>query len=184
MPFIWDYDVNKLKKSEQGRLLLLERQINYGIYPSDKEKIDLDDGVKAGSEFKMLLVIENLFDRDYDNDYSTLDDITLEIKPEEKDLIKGDFNESYDLDSLDARDKLTQEISFVISEDIDAGEYTVEITITAQDGKEVDYEITRELTIKVERTNDDVRIIKVEVNPATVSCENKILIPITIKNLF
>jgi len=151
-------------------------------FTSVEEKIDLDDGVKAGSEFKMTLIIENLFDRDYDNDYSTLDDITLKIKPEEKDLIKGDFNESYDLDSLDARDKLTQEINFVISEDIDAGEYTLDITLTAQDGKEIDYEINRELTIKVERTNDDVRIIKAEVNPVTVGCENKILIPITIKN--
>ncbi len=151
-------------------------------FSSSEEKIDLDDGVKAGSEFKLSLIIENLFDRDYDNDYSTLDDITLEIKPEEKDLIKGNFNESYDLDSLDARDKITQDLNFVISEDIDAGEYTLEITLTAQDGKEVDYEVTRELTIKVERTNDDVRIIKAEVNPTTVSCENKILIPITIKN--
>ncbi|KKR22941.1 MAG: hypothetical protein UT54_C0059G0006 [Candidatus Daviesbacteria bacterium GW2011_GWB1_39_5] len=43
MPFIWDYDVNKLKKSKQGRLLILERQINYGIYPSDKEKINLNE---------------------------------------------------------------------------------------------------------------------------------------------
>lgn len=43
MPFIWDYDINKLKKTKSGRLLILERQINYGIYPSDKEKIDLKE---------------------------------------------------------------------------------------------------------------------------------------------
>ena len=41
MVLVWDYDVKKLKKSKRGRLLLLERQIDYGVYPSDKEKIDL-----------------------------------------------------------------------------------------------------------------------------------------------
>lgn len=39
MPFIWDYDINKLKKTKSGRLLILERQINYG--PDKDEKIDL-----------------------------------------------------------------------------------------------------------------------------------------------
>lgn len=40
---VWDYDINVLKKSKRGRLLLLERQINYGVYLGDKEKIKLKD---------------------------------------------------------------------------------------------------------------------------------------------
>jgi len=43
MAHVWDYDIKELKKSEYGRRLLLERQINYGVYPSDKEKIKLLD---------------------------------------------------------------------------------------------------------------------------------------------
>lgn len=43
MAHVWDYDIKELKKSKRGRLLLLERQINYGVYPSDKEKIKLSD---------------------------------------------------------------------------------------------------------------------------------------------
>ena len=43
MVFIWDYDINELKKSEQGRILILERMINYGVYRSDTEKIPLQD---------------------------------------------------------------------------------------------------------------------------------------------
>lgn len=40
MPYVWDYDPKELKKTEKGRILLLERLINYG--PSKKgEKIDL-----------------------------------------------------------------------------------------------------------------------------------------------
>lgn len=53
MPFIWDYDINKLKKTKSGRLLILERQINYGIYPSDKEKIDLKEVKKHWNELNL-----------------------------------------------------------------------------------------------------------------------------------
>ena len=41
MTLVWDYDVKELKKSKKGRLLLLERQINYGI--DGYEKIDLNE---------------------------------------------------------------------------------------------------------------------------------------------
>ena len=43
MANIWDYDIKQLKRSKTGQLLILERQINYGIYTSDKEKISLRD---------------------------------------------------------------------------------------------------------------------------------------------
>lgn len=38
---VWDYDVNELKKTESGRRLILERQINYGVYLHDRKKIKL-----------------------------------------------------------------------------------------------------------------------------------------------
>lgn len=40
---LWDYDERELKKTEEGRILILERKINYGVYPSSKEKIKLAD---------------------------------------------------------------------------------------------------------------------------------------------
>lgn len=43
MPFIWDYDIRELKKTPSGRLLILERMINYGIYESDKARISLSE---------------------------------------------------------------------------------------------------------------------------------------------
>lgn len=39
MAMVWDYDINELKKTESGRLLILERMINYG--PDEGEKISL-----------------------------------------------------------------------------------------------------------------------------------------------
>ena len=41
MAHIWDYDVKKLKKTKQGRLLILERLINYGVYLKDRTRINL-----------------------------------------------------------------------------------------------------------------------------------------------
>ncbi len=39
MVLIWDYNVKDLKKSQSGRLKILERMINYG--PDKGEKINL-----------------------------------------------------------------------------------------------------------------------------------------------
>lgn len=41
MVFIWDYDIEELKKTESGRIKILERMINYG--PDKGEKIKLSD---------------------------------------------------------------------------------------------------------------------------------------------
>ncbi len=38
---IWDYDIEELKKTEAGRLLILERLINFG--PEEGEKIPLKE---------------------------------------------------------------------------------------------------------------------------------------------
>lgn len=41
MPLIWDYDIKELKKTKEGKKLILERQINYGVF--GKEKINLKE---------------------------------------------------------------------------------------------------------------------------------------------
>lgn len=41
MALIWDYDIKELKKTKSGRLLILERMINYG--PTKGEKISLSE---------------------------------------------------------------------------------------------------------------------------------------------
>lgn len=61
MTFIWDYDRKELEKSEKGRLLILERQINYGIYLSDKVKIKLSDVKKHWNELNLEPARRRLF---------------------------------------------------------------------------------------------------------------------------
>ena len=50
MPFIWDYDIKELRKTESGRLLILERMINFG--PDKGEKISLKEVKKHWDELK------------------------------------------------------------------------------------------------------------------------------------
>ena len=61
MPFIWDYDINELKKTKSGRLLILERMINYGIYESDKEKISLSEVRKNWDQLNIEPARKKLF---------------------------------------------------------------------------------------------------------------------------
>lgn len=58
----WDYDLNKLKKSKWGKLLLLERQINYGMYISDKDKIKLSEVKKNWNKLNLEPKRKRLFE--------------------------------------------------------------------------------------------------------------------------
>lgn len=65
---LWDYNEDELKKSEKGRILLLERKINFGFYLSDKVKIKISEVKKYWNKLNLdpsrrrlfkLLVWEN-----------------------------------------------------------------------------------------------------------------------------
>lgn len=50
--YLWDYDYNELKKTEQGRIKILERKINYE--PGKGEKINLADVKKYWDKLKLF----------------------------------------------------------------------------------------------------------------------------------
>jgi len=52
MKSVWDYDVSDLKKSEKGRILILERQINYG--PEKGQKILLSEVRKYWKDLNLI----------------------------------------------------------------------------------------------------------------------------------
>jgi hypothetical protein len=54
MANIWDYDEKELKKTKSGKLLILERQINYGFARGDKEKIDLNEVKKNWDKLNLF----------------------------------------------------------------------------------------------------------------------------------
>ena len=52
MVLIWDYNIKDLAKSERGRILILERMINYG--PDKGEKIKLSDVKKYWNRLNLF----------------------------------------------------------------------------------------------------------------------------------
>lgn len=57
---MWDYDVKELKKTEEGRIKILERMINYG--PDKGEKIKLADVKKYWNKLNLFRYQKQLFE--------------------------------------------------------------------------------------------------------------------------
>ena len=58
--YLWDYDINELKKTEQGRIKILERMINYG--PGEGKKIPLDLVKKYWNRLELNYLARRLFE--------------------------------------------------------------------------------------------------------------------------
>lgn len=57
--FLWDYDRKTLEKTASGRLLILERLINYG---PGEEKIKLSEVKKNWDKLQLLPTRKRLFE--------------------------------------------------------------------------------------------------------------------------
>lgn len=57
--FLWDYDLKTLQKSSKGRLLILERMINYG---PGKEKIKRAEVKKYWHQLHLLPLRKRLLE--------------------------------------------------------------------------------------------------------------------------
>lgn len=57
--YLWDYDIKELKKTEEGRIKILERMINYG---PGKEKIPLSQVKKYWKKLNLRPEAKKLFE--------------------------------------------------------------------------------------------------------------------------
>jgi len=60
MKALWDYDRKELEKTEEGRILILERMINYG--PDEGEKIKLADVKKYWGKLHLFSLQKHLLE--------------------------------------------------------------------------------------------------------------------------
>ena len=60
MHYLWDYDRKTLEKSENGRIFILERMINYG--PGKREKISLALVKKYWDRLNLFTLQKRLFE--------------------------------------------------------------------------------------------------------------------------
>ncbi|KKR32067.1 MAG: hypothetical protein UT63_C0053G0018 [Candidatus Gottesmanbacteria bacterium GW2011_GWC2_39_8] len=59
MVYMWDYDIEELKKTEKGKIFILERMINYG---PGKEKIKLSLVKKYWNKLNLNNLARKLFE--------------------------------------------------------------------------------------------------------------------------
>lgn len=62
MSYLWDYSLNKLKKTSSGKVLVLERMINLGLAPKSKNKISLSEVKENWSKLKLTPTKKRLFE--------------------------------------------------------------------------------------------------------------------------
>jgi len=67
MQQVWDYDKKELEKTEKGKILILERKINYG---PGKEKIKLSEVKKYWNKLHLFHLQKRLFEILIWNKYS------------------------------------------------------------------------------------------------------------------
>jgi len=60
MHYLWDYDEEELKKTENGRIFILERKINYG--PGEGKKIKLAEVEKYWDRLDLYPLQKRLFE--------------------------------------------------------------------------------------------------------------------------
>lgn len=173
---------------------LIEVSVDYIDTDDDSQDDDFDENdlemvlggdVLVGTEMTIYFEIKNLFNDNYKNSYSELEKIKLEIDPSDKDLFTEDFDEKYDFDDLDADHKDDLSINFMIDDDAETQEYSFDITLKAEDGKNVDHEIIkRTLTFDVERKSDDLKITKAELSPSSINaCDTSFSLDLELQNL-
>ncbi len=182
-----------LNQDTASMLQLKELEIRYVNYRGDTQKeefknqdtatFNLGDEVKPYTPVTMTFYLRNLFDNDFKADGS-LDEIEISLDSDDDDLFETPLEDKYlPESSLEAGKNLEFTIPFMISKDVDADIYTLELTITAEDGQGIEYSIEKELVLEIELDDDDVRIVKAEILPAAVTiCDAEFNLDVELRN--
>lgn len=185
-------DSTNLIQNTKSMLALTELEAKYtskkeGLeqedFDGDDNDYKLDKDVRVASEVILTFKMRNLFDKDYEADYSEIEDIKLTITTDDDNLFADDFEEEYELTDLEANKKEEFTVSFEVSNEATSGEYLLEIVLEGEDGKIAEYKIEKELTLEVGRVRDDVRIVTAEITPQNISiCTQEFFLELELEN--
>ena len=159
-----------------------EGEAQSDTFDSDDTTFELENEVKPGTEISLSLQVKNLLDNDYDQ--STFEDVQLTIEASNDDILPDNFEDEYTLNELDGGQSDTFDLNFTLNTDADARDYTLDLTLEAEDGEGAVHTVERELKIQLKRESNDVRIIKADISPATITaCDASFSMQVELKNL-
>ncbi len=139
----------------------------------EKESADESGGtidVLPDSKLSMKIEITNTYDDDIEGEDIEIEDVEVEVIIE--DIDDGDDMDetSDDADINPGRDK-TFNVDFEIPLKIDHDEtYTMIIKVTGEDDEGNDHLVELELDVEVDKENHELRFLRKELIPSTVSC--------------
>ncbi len=152
-------------------------------FSGDIDDYQLEEKVRPGTEITFTFKVKNLFDRGYDTDYSTMENIRLMLDIDDTDVFVEDIEDEYELDDIDANRREEFPVTFTVAEDAETTDFTLDIRLEGEDGKGKEHRIRKELTFSVGRERDDVRITKAEITPASVEvCDDSFSLNAALRN--
>ncbi len=142
----------------------------------------LENEVKPYTEMVFTFDLSNLFDRDYKKQ-GQLEEIELVIDADDNELLQEGFDETRQLENIEAGKEGKFTVTLPISETIEPDAYTLEFIITAEDGEGIQYEIKRELALEIELDDEDVRIVKAQLVSETATiCDKEVSLQVEVHN--
>ncbi len=149
-------------------------------FASDDKTYKLENEVKPYTNLVFTFDLKNLFDKDYGNN-GKLDEIELAVDVDNEDLLKEGFEDKYALEDIEPGKEGKFTLTLPINEEVEAETYTLEFTITAEDGEGIEYEIKKELEVEIQLDDDDIRIIKAVPGTATI-CDKEVSLAVEVHN--
>ncbi|MEK6904904.1 MAG: hypothetical protein AABX24_00735, partial [Nanoarchaeota archaeon] len=149
-------------------------------FTSDDDSYQLENEVKPYTDLIFTFDLQNLFDKDYGNN-GELENIELNVDVDNTDLLKDGFEDKYTIENIEAGKEGKFTLTLLTNEEVEADTYTLEFTVTAEDGEGIEYEIKKELEVEIQLDDDDIRIIKAVPETATI-CNKEVFLAVEVHN--
>lgn len=152
------------------------------VYVNDEESGDTVknnedvDNIKPGDKLTIEVIAENNFKS---SSNVKIKDVEFKVESD-SDL---DVDESKELGDIRDADEDSGKISFRVDKDIDEGNYQLKITLYGEDEYGAEHGEQWEITIKVEKEDEDIAIERSELSQDTVSCNRDVSLNVRIENI-
>ena len=151
-------------------------------FNTDNKKYQLENEVKPYTDITFTFDLQNLFDRDYQNQ-GKLEEVEVTVDVDDDDLLEDGFKASYNFEDIEAGKAGKYSLTLLTNEKVEPGTYSLEFTITAEDGEGIEYEIKKEVEVEIELDDEDLRIIKAQLAPETATlCDKEVSLQVSVHN--
>lgn len=138
------------------------------------------DDIPPGAELSFEIELENKWSS---SDYEDLTIEDIEITAEIEDLDEGsDYEVEEDVDDIDAGKDEKVTVKFDVPLIVDEEEYDMTIKVEGEDENGTKHVDEVNITVKVEKENDELRITKKDLDTNTLSCGQSTKLYVTVVN--